>query len=73
MNRTRLTQMFIAVMALAATASTVYASQTSHTLHPSYGLALLALAAATSRMKIKLPFDACSPENSFESAFAEFA
>jgi 2-iminoacetate synthase ThiH len=26
-----------------------------------------------SRMKIKLPLDACSPENSFESAFAEFA
>jgi hypothetical protein len=55
MNRTRLTQTFIAVMALAATASTVYASLTSQTLHPSYALALLALAAATSRMKIKLP------------------
>ena len=56
MNRnTRLTQMFIGVMVLAALASTVYASLTSHTLHSSYALAILALAAATSRMKIKLP------------------
>jgi hypothetical protein len=55
MNRTRLTQTFIAMMALAATASTVYAGLASHTLHTSYALALLALAAATSRMKIKLP------------------
>jgi hypothetical protein len=55
MNRTRLTQTFIAVMVLAATASTVYAGLASHTLHTSYALALLALAAATSRMKIKLP------------------
>jgi len=56
MNRnTRLTQTFIGVMVLAALASTVYASLTSHTLHSSYALAILALAAATSRMKIKLP------------------
>jgi hypothetical protein len=56
MNRnTRLTQTFIGVMVLAATASTVYASLASHTLHTSYALAILALAAATSRMKIKLP------------------
>ncbi len=55
MNRTRLTQTFIAVMVLAATASTVYAGLASHTLHTSYALALMALAAATSRMKIKLP------------------
>ena len=55
MNRTRLTQTFIAVMALAAVASTVYASLASHTLHTSYALAILALAAATSRMKVKLP------------------
>jgi hypothetical protein len=55
MNRTRLTQTFIAVMVLAATASTAYASLTSHTLHTSYALAILALAAATSRMKVKLP------------------
>src|ERR1700692_3317770 len=55
MNRTRLTQTFIAVMVLAASASTVYASLASHTIHASYALALLGLAAATSRMKIKLP------------------
>ncbi len=52
---TRLTQTFIAVMALAAAASTTYAGLASHTLHPAYALAVLALAAATSRMKIKLP------------------
>lgn len=55
MNRTRLTHTFIAVMVLAAIASTAYASLASHTIHASYALALLALAAATSRMKIKLP------------------
>ena len=52
---TRQTKAFIGVMALAAIAGTVYASLTSHTLHLSYALAVLALAAATSRMKIKLP------------------
>jgi hypothetical protein len=51
----RLTQTFIAVMVLAAIASTTYASLASHALHTSYALAVLALAAATSRMKIKLP------------------
>jgi len=56
MNRnTRLTQTFIAVMVLAATASSVYAGLGSHTLHSFYALAVLALAAATSRMKVKLP------------------
>jgi hypothetical protein len=52
---TRLTQTFIAVMALAAIAGTVYASLASHALHPFFALAVLALAAATSRMKVKLP------------------
>jgi hypothetical protein len=52
---TRLTKTFIAGMALAAMASTVYAARASHTLHASYALAVLALAAATSRMKVKLP------------------
>src|SRR5271167_3764219 len=42
-------------MTLAAVASTTYASLASHTLHASYALAILALAAATSRMKVKLP------------------
>ena len=53
--KTRLTQTFIALMALAAGTGTVYASLISHTLHPSHALALLALAAAASRMKVKLP------------------
>ncbi len=52
---TRLTQTFIGLMAAAAIAGSVYASLNSHTLHTSYALAILALAAATSRMKIKLP------------------
>ncbi len=52
---TRLTQTFIGLMVFAAIASTVYASLASHTLHVSYALAVLALAAATSRMKVKLP------------------
>jgi hypothetical protein len=55
MDRTRLTNMFIAVMAADGIASSAYASLTSHTWHWSYAIALLALAAATSRMKVKLP------------------
>jgi hypothetical protein len=56
MNRnTRLTQKFIGAMLLAAITSTVYAGLGSHTLHSFYTLALLALAAATSRMKVRLP------------------
>jgi len=56
MNRnTRLTRTFIGVMVLAAITGTTYAGLASHTLHASYALALLALAATTSRMKIKLP------------------
>jgi len=52
---TRLTKTFIGAMVLAAVAGTAYASLASHTLHPAYALAVLALAAATSRMKVKLP------------------
>jgi hypothetical protein len=56
MNRnTRLTKTFIGGMVVAAIAGTAYAGVASHTLHASYALAILALAAATSRMKIKLP------------------
>jgi hypothetical protein len=56
MNRnTRLTQIFIGSMVLAAVASATYAGLASYTLHPAQGAALLALAAATSRMKVKLP------------------
>jgi hypothetical protein len=54
-RNTRLTKTFIGGMVLAAIASTVYAGLASHTLHPSYALAVLVLAAVTSRMKIKLP------------------
>jgi hypothetical protein len=52
---TRLTKTFIGAMVLAAIAGTVYAGLKSHTVHATYALAMLALAAATSRMKIKLP------------------
>ncbi|MGB7602322.1 MAG: hypothetical protein WBM24_18605 [Candidatus Sulfotelmatobacter sp.] len=56
MNHTKqLTRTFIGMMVLAAIASTVYAGLGSYTLHPFYALALLALAAATSRMKVRLP------------------
>ena len=55
MKNTRQTKTFIGAMVLAAIAGTVYASLASHTLHASYALAILALAAATSRMKVKLP------------------
>jgi hypothetical protein len=54
-SNTRLTQTFIGVMVLAAVASTVYAGLASHTLHTPYALAILVLAAATSRMRVKLP------------------
>jgi hypothetical protein len=54
-RNTRLTKMFIAVMVTAAIAGAAYAAIASHTLHIGYALALLALAAATSRMKVKLP------------------
>ncbi len=54
-NNTRLTKTFIGAMVLAAITSTVYAGLTSHTMHRSYALAVLALAAASSRMKVKLP------------------
>ena len=54
-QNTRLTKTFIGGMVLAALCSTLYAGLASHTLHPAYALAVLALASATSRMKIKLP------------------
>jgi hypothetical protein len=55
MKHTRLTQMFIAATTVAAIASTVYASLASHTLHLYHAVAVLGIAAATSRMKVKLP------------------
>ena len=54
-RNTRLTKTFIGGMVLAALVGTTYAGLASHALHPAYALAVLALAAATSRMKIKLP------------------
>ncbi|MGA7892490.1 MAG: hypothetical protein WCA49_04650, partial [Candidatus Sulfotelmatobacter sp.] len=54
-HNTRRTQTFIGVMVLAAITSTVYAGLASHTLHSLYAMSLLALAAAASRMKVKLP------------------
>jgi hypothetical protein len=56
MNRnTRLTKTFIGTMVLAALGSTIYAALATHATHTYYALAVLALAAATSRMKVKLP------------------
>lgn len=52
---TRLTKTFVGAMVLAAGASITYAAAQSHTMHTYYALAVLALAAATSRMKVKLP------------------
>ena len=54
-RNTRLTKTFIGGMVLAALAGTLFAGLRSHSLHPSFALAVFALAAATSRMKIKLP------------------
>ena len=56
MNKnTRQIQIFISAMALAAAGSAGYAGMASHTLHLLNALAVLVLAAATSRMKVKLP------------------
>src|SRR5215467_13509220 len=55
MNHTRRIQLFIGTMVAAAVGATCYAGLTNHTVQPAYALAVLALAAATSRMKVKLP------------------
>lgn len=55
MNTTQRTNTFICTMMLAAIGATAYAGIQSHTLHVPFALAVLALAAATSRMKVKLP------------------
>jgi hypothetical protein len=52
---TRRIPLFIGGMVLAAVGLTAYASHTSHAFHGYYSLAVLALAAATSRMKVRLP------------------
>jgi len=55
MNHTQRTNAFIACMTAAAIGSTAYAGIHSHELHLPLALAVLGLAAATSRMKVKLP------------------
>src|SRR6202050_2269212 len=55
MNNTRRIKMFIGAMMLAAAGTAGYATFVSHALHVYFALAVLVLAAATSRMKVKLP------------------
>lgn len=55
MNNTRQTKTFIGAMMLTGLSIAGYASFASHTPHRYFALAVLALAAATSRMKVKLP------------------
>lgn len=55
MNNTRHIKIFIGTMALGALSATAYAAFHSHDLHPYLALTVLALAAVTSRMKVKLP------------------
>ena|SRR5215469_6395945 len=55
MNDTRRVKTFIGAMMLAAVGTTGYAMFVSHLLHTYCALAILVLAAATSRMKVKLP------------------
>ncbi len=54
-RNTRLTQIFIGLMLVAAIATSAWAGVKSHTLHTEYAIAVLGLAAVTSRMKVKLP------------------
>src|SRR5215831_10787812 len=55
MNNTRRTKTFIGAMMLAAVGTAGYAALASHSLHLLFALAVLGLAAASSRMKVKLP------------------
>jgi hypothetical protein len=55
MNNTRQTKTFIGAMALASVSLAGYAAFANHALHIYFALAVLALAATTSRMKVKLP------------------
>jgi hypothetical protein len=54
-HNTRRIEAYIGAMVLAGVVSTGYATWASHAPHPYYALAILALAAVTSRMKVKLP------------------
>jgi len=53
-NHTRRTKIFIGAMMLGAATAAGYAGFTSHALHLYLAVAILALAAATSRMRVKL-------------------
>lgn len=55
MNNTRRIQTFIGAMMLASVITAGYAGFVSHALHTYFALAVLVLAAVTSRMKVKLP------------------
>ena len=55
MNNTRQIKMFIGAMMLAAASAAGYAGFESHAPHTYFAFAVLLLAAATSRMKVKLP------------------
>lgn len=55
MQSTQHISTFVGAMAIAAAASTSYAGISNHTVHPAHAVAVLALAAVTSRMKVKLP------------------
>jgi len=55
MNNTRRIRTFIGAMMLAAAITAGYATVLSHALHTYFALAVLVLAAVTSRMKVKLP------------------
>ena len=55
MDNTRRIRAFIGAMILAAVGTAGYAGFASHTLHTYYAVAVLVLAAVTSRMKVKLP------------------
>src|ERR1700730_16088010 len=55
MNNTRQIKIFIGAMMAAAIITAGYAGLVSHALHAYFALAVLLLAALTSRMKVKLP------------------
>jgi hypothetical protein len=55
MNDTRRTHLFIGAMMLTAAGAAGYTGYLSHSLHLYFALAVLGLAAVTSRMKVKLP------------------
>ena len=55
MTDTRRIKTFIGAMTVASLATAGYATFASHSMHSYFALAVLVLAAATSRMKVKLP------------------